>query len=164
MAAPRIGERYRGVEGRSGYLLRQAWQAFHAAMEGALRPHGLTGAQYAVLSVLVRDPGMSGADLARACNTTPQAMNGVLATLARDGLIERHPHPTHGRILQVELTADGERRLRAATPAIERLEDAIEDGRAGDEVAAVKRWLVESAERLEEIAARAPSASGAPAR
>ena len=37
---------------------------------------------------------MSGADLARACNTTPQAMNGVLATLKREGLIYRHPHPT----------------------------------------------------------------------
>ena len=48
-------------------------------METALRAHGLSGAQYAVLSVLARDPGMSGADLARACNTTPQAMNGVLA-------------------------------------------------------------------------------------
>ena len=47
---------------------------------------------------------MSGADLVRACNTTLQAMNGVLATLKREGLIDRHPHPTHGRILQVALT------------------------------------------------------------
>ena len=54
--------------------------------------------------VLARDPGMSGADLVRACNTTLQAMNGVLATLKREGLIDRHPHPTHGRILQVALT------------------------------------------------------------
>src|ERR671924_2200191 len=111
MSAPRIGERYRGVDGHSGYLLRQAWNAFHGAMESALRNHGLTGAQYAVLSVLARDPGLSGADLARACNTTPQAMNGVLATLGRDGLVERHPHPTHGRIIQVTLAREGERRL-----------------------------------------------------
>src|ERR687886_2550081 len=109
MDAPRIGERYRGVEGRSGYLLRQAWHAFRGAMEGALRDHALSGAQYAVLSVLARDPGMSGADLARACNTTPQAMNGVVATLERDGLVERQPHPTHGRILEVTLTGEGKR-------------------------------------------------------
>src|SRR5919205_1577025 len=115
MTAPRIGQGYRGVEGRSGYLLRQAWHAFRAAMETALRPYGLSGAQYGVLSVLARDPGMSGADLARACNTTPQAMNGVLATLERGGLVERRPHPTHGRILQVTLTPEGERRLQATT-------------------------------------------------
>src|SRR6476619_2229869 len=99
MDMPAIGEGYRGAEGHSGYLLRQAWYAFRTAMDGARREEGLTGAQYAVLSVLARDPGLSGADLARACNTTPQAMNGVLATLERDGLVERHPHPTHGRIL-----------------------------------------------------------------
>jgi DNA-binding MarR family transcriptional regulator len=151
VSAPQIGQRYRGVEGRSGYLLRQAWHAFRGAMETALRAHGLTGAQYAVLSVLTRDPGMSGADLARACNTTPQAMNGVLATLERDGLIERHPHPTHGRILQVTLSSEGERRLEAATPAVSDLEDSIEAGLAPDQLAAAKAWLVASAQRLEEI-------------
>ena len=153
MSAPQIGERYRGVEGRSGYLLRQAWQAFRGAMETALRAHGLNGAQYAVLSVLARDPGMSGADLARACNTTPQAMNGVLGTLEREGLIERHPHPTHGRILQIMLTREGARRLEAANPAVRGLEDAIEGDLAQEQIAAVKAWLVASAQRLEEITA-----------
>lgn len=91
-----MGERYRGVDGHVGYLLRQASQALRGAMDGALRPHGVTASQYAVLSVLGRDPDLSGADLARACNTTPQAMNGVLATLERGGLIARRAHPTHG--------------------------------------------------------------------
>lgn len=148
--APRIGQGYRGVEGRSGYLLRQAWQAFRGAMEAALRAHGLTGAQYAALSVLARDPGMSGADLARASNTTPQAMNGVLGTLERDGLVERHPHPTHGRILQVTLTREGERRLEAATPAVRGLEDAIEADLDPQQIGAVKAWLVAAAQNLED--------------
>src|SRR5947208_5850826 len=136
MTIPVVGERYRGVEGRSGYLLCQAWRRFHVAMEIALRTHGLTPPQYGVLSVLAREPGASGADLARASNTTPQAMNGVLATLEREGLIERHPHPTHGRILQVELTAEGERRVAAARPAVQALEDAIEKGFTAGEIAA----------------------------
>jgi DNA-binding MarR family transcriptional regulator len=123
-------------------------------MESALRNHGLTGAQYAVLSVLARDRGLSGADLARACNTTPQAMNGVLATLERNGLIERHPHPTHGRVLQVDLTREGERRLKAATPAVRALEKAIEGDLRPDQITAFKAWLVASAERLDEITSR----------
>jgi DNA-binding MarR family transcriptional regulator len=144
-----IGERYRGVEGHSGYLLKQAWQSFHNAMDEALRAHGINASQYAILSVLVRDPGSSGADLARACNTTPQAMNGVLATLEREKLIERHPHPTHGRILQVELTDEGQRRVEAATPAVRSLERSIEADFTADEIATVKRWLVESALRTD---------------
>src|SRR5688572_15897962 len=118
VSVPAIGQSYRGVEGHSSYLLRQAWLALSAAMDLALRPHGLTGPQYGVLSVLAREPGASGADLARACNTTPQAMNGVLATLERESLIERRPHPTHGRILQATLTSEGQRRLKAAHPAV----------------------------------------------
>jgi DNA-binding MarR family transcriptional regulator len=48
---------------------------------------------------------------ARACNISPQAMNGVVATLERDGLVQRPP--THGRILQVSLTHEGAKRLAA---------------------------------------------------
>ena len=123
MSVPLIGQRYRGVEGRSGYLLRQAYQRFRAAMDNALRARDLTPAKYGALSVLARDPGASGAELARASNTTPQAMNSILVTLEREGLVERNPHPTHGRILQVTLTDDGLRRLEAAHPAVRGLEE-----------------------------------------
>jgi DNA-binding MarR family transcriptional regulator len=153
MSVPLIGERYRGVEGRIGYLLRQASHTLRSALDATLRPHGLSSPQYAVLSVLARDPGSSGADLARACNTTPQAMNGVLATLEGEGLVDRHPHPTHGRIVQVTLSGEGARRLEAASPAVRELEAAIEREFTSDEIATVKAWLVESAKRLEQIAA-----------
>jgi DNA-binding MarR family transcriptional regulator len=152
MSVPAIGQSYRGVEGHSSYLLRQAWRALLGAMEVALRPHGLTAAQYGVLSVLAREHGASGADLARACHTTPQAMNGVLGTLERDALIERRPHPTHGRILQATLTSEGQRRLEAANTAVRGLRRVIERDWTSDEMAIVKRWLVTTAQRLERAA------------
>jgi DNA-binding MarR family transcriptional regulator len=149
MSVPLIGQSYRGVEGNSGFLLRQAWQAFGRAMDEALDAHGLSPAQYGALSVLAREPGVSGADLARACNTTPQAMNGVLATLEREGLVERHSHPTHGRILQVDLTSKGKRRLEEAHPAVRAVEAAIEEDFSAKKMEAVKSWLVATAERLQ---------------
>jgi DNA-binding MarR family transcriptional regulator len=106
-----------------------------ATVETAVRPHGLTGSQYGVLSVLRHHPGASGADLARACNTTPQAMNGVLATLERDSLIERQQHPTHGRILQATLTGEGQRRLEAADPPMRGLRRAIEHDFTPEDIA-----------------------------
>jgi DNA-binding MarR family transcriptional regulator len=148
MSVPQIGEGYRGPEGHSGYLLRQAWRAFLGAMEAALREHGISGAQYGALSVLAREPGISSADLARASNTTPQAMTGVVAALERDGLVRRAPHPTHGRIITIELTAAGARRLEAANPVVRRLEAILEDGLSAGEVAAVKEWLAGAARRL----------------
>jgi DNA-binding MarR family transcriptional regulator len=147
VGVPLIGERYRGVEGHTGYLLKQAWHEFRVALEAVLREHELSGAQYAVLSVLARDEPLSGADLARASNTSPQAMNGVLSGMQRDGLIERRPHPTHGRILEVVLSDEGRRRLEASTPAVRKLEVAIEKGFSGEQVGAVKEWLVTTAQR-----------------
>jgi DNA-binding MarR family transcriptional regulator len=152
VTVPLIGQHFRGSEGHSGFLLRQASYEFRSALEGALRPQTLTAAQYTVLSVLARAPGMSGADLARACNTSPQAINGVLATLERQELIERHAHPTHGRILQTELTHEGRRRLERATPAVRRVEAVIEEGLSAEELAAIKNWLVTAAQRMEGIA------------
>ena len=149
MSVPDIGQGYRGVEGHSGYLLRQAWHAFRGAMEHALRPYGLTSAQFAVLSVLARSPGASNADLARACNTTPQAMIGVLATLERAGLTQRHPHPTHGRIRQVTLSPAGRQRLEEAQPVIRELEAEAERGLSAADIATVKTWLVTTGQRLE---------------
>jgi DNA-binding MarR family transcriptional regulator len=149
VSIPAIGESYRGVDGHIGYLLRQAWRVLLGAMETDLRAHGLTPYQYGVLSVLARTPRASGADLARAINITPQAMNGVLATLERESLIERHPHPTHGRILQATLTSEGQRRLHAANPTVRALERAIERDFTPDEITTVKTWLVAAAQRLE---------------
>jgi DNA-binding MarR family transcriptional regulator len=150
MAIPSIGERFRGSGGNVGYLLRQASYRFRGAMDAALRPYGLTAPQYAVLSVLRQEPGASGADLARACNTTAQAMNGVLVTLERAGLVGRSPHPTHGRILQADLTEEGRRRLDAATPAVRDLEEELERDIDADALVAIKRWLVECARRSED--------------
>jgi DNA-binding MarR family transcriptional regulator len=150
VSVPAIGESYRGVDGHIGYLLRQAWRVLLGAMETALRPHGLTPYQYGALSVLARTPGASGADLARAINITPQAMNGVLATLEREALIDRHPHPTHGRILQATLTSEGQRRLDAANPTVRALERAIERDFTSDEITTIKTWLVAGAQRLEQ--------------
>ena len=79
-------------------------------------------------------------------------MSGVLATLERASLIDRRPHPTHGRVLQATLTSEGERRLEAANPTVRALSRAIERGLSAEEIAFVKTWLVTSAQRLERAA------------
>jgi len=148
--APEPGERYRGAEGRIGFLLRQAQDAFAAAMEEQLRDHGLTRPQFGVLSVLVADPGLSAADLARAAMVTPQAINLLVGVLEREGLLRREPHPTHGRVLRLFATAEGARRVEQAYPAVIALEDRIVEGLSQRQVAAIKRWLVTVATTLKD--------------
>ena len=140
--APKPGERYRGTEGHLGFLLRQAQHTFATAMEQALREHELTSPQFGVLSVLVADPGLSAADLARAAMVTPQAINLLVASLERDGLIRKKTHPRHGRVLQLFPTDAGVRRVRDAYPAVIELEDRIAEGIPPRQLATIKRWLV----------------------
>ena len=149
MARPtQLGEDYRGEEGPIGYLLRQTIHAFDTAMESGLRNHGLTSPQFGVLFVLAAEPGLSAADLARAMGTTPQNANALVAGMTQSGLVERTPHPTHGRILEIYPTDEGLRRFKAALPFIRRLEASMSKSLDKTELAIVKRWLVDSARAL----------------
>ena len=79
--ATMIGDGFRGPDGRVGYLLRQANQAFRAAVQSGLGPLGLTLPQYSVLSVADAEPGLSGAELARDSMLTPQASDEIISLL-----------------------------------------------------------------------------------
>jgi DNA-binding MarR family transcriptional regulator len=111
------------VTDHPGYLLKRAQDTLHAAMAGALREHGATLAQYAVLTALEEEPGLSNAGLARRAFVTPQTMNQVLRELEQKGWVARHQHPGHARILQADLTRSG----RAALRACHRAADAVEE-------------------------------------
>lgn len=142
--------------GRVGYELKRAQHALRSEMDGALREVGLTTPQYAALSVVEGEEGLSGALLARRCFVTPQTMNGILINLERAGLMERRAHPEHGRVLQAYLTRDGERMLSRAHALVE----AIEEQMVGDltegeraRLLAVLRGCADALERSDRQAA-----------
>jgi DNA-binding MarR family transcriptional regulator len=105
-----------------GYALKRAQHALRTSMDRALRPLGLTSPQYAVLSAIELDPGISSAALARAAFVTAQTMQGIVANLERARLLERNIDPSHGRILRSELTKKGIRTLRDARARVEEIE------------------------------------------
>ena len=63
--------------------------------------------QRAVLSRLAKDGPATSAELARAEGVKPQSMGVAIAFLEERELIERKPHPTDGRRMNVRLTAKG---------------------------------------------------------
>lgn len=149
-APPRAppGEGRRGQEGHIGYLLRQAQGAFRAAGDAALADTGLTLPQYGVLSWLVIEGALSGAELARLSMQTPQTLDSVIKNLERNGLVARTPDPVHGRILRVALTEEGRRRAAAAKRRIDALERRLTAGLGAAEERAVRAWLAAVARDL----------------
>ncbi len=126
-------------------VLKKAEQAMLRAKSAALKPAGLTLAQYVALAELDRQPGIAGATLARACLVTPQAMMIVLKSLDELGLIVRSPHPRHPNVLELHVTAVGYEVLEAARHHVEPVERRITDAFAPEELEVLgvmlARWI-----------------------
>jgi DNA-binding MarR family transcriptional regulator len=76
-------------------------------VRAAAASHELSLTEAAVMSRLARDGPATTADLARAESMKPQSMGATIAALEEMGLVERKPHPTDGRQVNIELTAKG---------------------------------------------------------
>jgi DNA-binding MarR family transcriptional regulator len=76
-------------------------------VRSAAASHELSLTEAVVLSRLAKDGPATTADLARAEGMKPQSMGTTIAALEEMGLVERKPHPTDGRQVNIELTAKG---------------------------------------------------------
>ncbi|MFZ0592776.1 MAG: MarR family transcriptional regulator [Bryobacteraceae bacterium] len=76
-------------------------------VRAAAASHELSLTEAAVLARLARDGPATTADLARAESMKPQSMGTTIAALEEMGMVERKPHPTDGRQVNIELTAKG---------------------------------------------------------
>jgi DNA-binding MarR family transcriptional regulator len=128
-----------------GRVLKRAEQTLLRAKSAALKPAGLTLAQYVALTELHRQPGIAGASLARACLVTPQAMMVVLRLLEEQGLITRSPHPRHPNVLEVHITDAGRAALHEARQRVEPVERRVLKAFAPEELdvlgALLTRWI-----------------------
>ena len=76
-------------------------------VRAAAASHELSLTESAVLKRLATDGAATTADLARAEGMKPQSMGTTVASLEERGLVERKPHPTDGRQVNIQLSARG---------------------------------------------------------
>jgi DNA-binding MarR family transcriptional regulator len=101
-----------------GYLVKRVQQGLRRRCDTALKPTGLSMAQYATLRALAEHPDASAAELARLCFVTRQSLQDMLAGLRAAGLVETADAPPRGRSRSLGLTRLGSRRLSAAHEAV----------------------------------------------
>lgn len=142
---PRAGQGKRGEAGYLSYLLRQAAGVVRLGLERALAEFGVTPPQFVVLTMLDAYPGASGADIARLALLTPQTVHGITANLEASELIARTPHPEHGRVQQLGLTAKGRFLLARCRETAHAIDATLAEGLSAAEEAVVRRWLVAQA-------------------
>ncbi|HEU4976322.1 MAG TPA: MarR family transcriptional regulator [Baekduia sp.] len=120
-----IGSGFRGAGGRLGYLLRQAQQAMHGAIEQEVREYGLTAPQFSLMSALRHEPGVSVTELAQNSMLTQQTTSEIVRLLEAKGFVERSPDPSDRRIGRLQLTEAGRKSLLAADRRVRRVEERV---------------------------------------
>jgi DNA-binding MarR family transcriptional regulator len=141
-----------------GKVLKRAEQAMVRAKSEALRPAGITLAQYVALAELEAAPGVTAATLARACLVTPQAMMVTLKSMHEQALIERTTHPRHRSVLEIYLTDVGREALDVARADVEPIERRVSDALSNPERDELATLLARFAEAIATPADAQPAA------
>jgi DNA-binding MarR family transcriptional regulator len=104
-----------------GFALRNLMQTFRQTVDTTIRSHGLdlSFAHGMVLKSLSREPGSSGAQLARRAMVTAQSMNSLLHGMESTGLVVREKHPENRRSDCWFMTRTGFRQIQQAGDIIE---------------------------------------------
>jgi DNA-binding MarR family transcriptional regulator len=84
-------------------------QILLSAVDGALRPHGLTFARYEALVLLTfaRSGRLPMRMMGERLQLHPTSVTNIVDRLQADGLVRRMPHPTDRRATLVEITEAG---------------------------------------------------------
>ena len=76
-------------------------------VRAAAASHEVSLTESAVMARLSREGPATTAELARAEGMKPQSMGTTIAALETLGMVERKPHPSDGRQVNIQLTAKG---------------------------------------------------------
>jgi DNA-binding MarR family transcriptional regulator len=142
---PSLSEAERSV----GYLVKRVQQGLRRRCDVALKPTGLSMAQYATLRALAEHPDASAAELARLCFVTRQSLQDMLAGLRAAGLVQTADTQPRGRSRSLALTGLGSRRLSAAHDAVFAVEAVMLQGVSAPERQSVADVLAQCAKNLE---------------
>lgn len=132
-----------------GYLVKRVQQALRRRLDAALKPTGLSMAQYAVLRALADHPDASAAELARLCFVTRQSVQDVLSGLRATGLVETADTSSRGRARALRLTRLAARQLAAGHDAVLGVEAEMLQGISSADQRRVADALTRCAQNLE---------------
>lgn len=109
--------------------------------QALLANHGLTRAQFDVLSHLAAEPGLSQQTLARRLLVTKGNVVGLIDRLEACKLVERRADPADRRTNRLYLTPAGEQAFAASAPPLEAEMNRQFEGLEPDEQVTLRRLL-----------------------
>ncbi|PSK92805.1 DNA-binding MarR family transcriptional regulator [Murinocardiopsis flavida] len=84
-----------------------AKRAMLKAAEEAMGRHGVREGQQFILMALWREDGLSPGEIARRLGLATSTVTRAATRMVRSGLLERRPHPSDARLVNIHLTDRG---------------------------------------------------------
>jgi DNA-binding MarR family transcriptional regulator len=105
--------------GLAGLMMIAAAHEAEKVYADTLKPYDISRHGLAALAVVARSPGISLMGLAERLGVSRQHASATVARLVALGVVDRAVHPRDGRRVELDLTDDGSRTLRAACAALD---------------------------------------------
>lgn len=130
----------RFVEDYLLYLLARASHQASSEFHAVAKEHGVSMAEWRVLSYLSDGPASIG-ELAAVTLLQQPTLTKIVDRMQRDGLVDRNPEPTDGRRVRVSVTRRGRTLVANLIPLARHHEDLVLDGYTPAEARALKTTL-----------------------
>lgn len=129
------------VEKSIGFLLSKGYQRAWAILREEIEQYNLTPPQFALLSFLWKQDGLTQVELSEKVQIDRSTIGGLIDRLERDGLLERRQHPQDRRAYKICLTEQGKAMETTLCACAERSLQRFTSGLTGDEVNELRRML-----------------------
>jgi DNA-binding MarR family transcriptional regulator len=133
---------------RIPYLIGRTDRVVKRRLTEALAPHGITLPLFTAMSVLQARGSLSNAQLAERSFISPQSANEIVKMMEAKGWVVREPDPTHGRIVNLSLTADAQTLLTRCDETVKKLEAEMLDGIDPVHVDLLRHLLIQCSRNL----------------
>lgn len=113
---------------RLGFLVHDVSRLRRSVVDRALKPLGVTRAQWWVLAFLSRQDGMAQVTLADQLDLTKVALGGLVDRLEVSSFVERRPDKIDRRLKRVFITAKGAALIDRIRENVHEAENSILEG------------------------------------
>ena len=124
-----------------GYLTKRLRVALERLVDAEMDEHDLTGVQWGPLLIIHHGIGTTAAEIARWGCVDTGAVTRMLDRLEAKGLVTRAPCPKDRRVMQLELTPEGERLCGEIPFGLARASNSLLRGFSRDEFETLKDLL-----------------------
>lgn len=132
-----MDERFDRIEDCISFLSGKAAQSISRFSRERLAEWDLTPIQFAVLQALLQKPGQNASELGGFLVIDSATTTGVIDRLCKAGLLARAPDPDDRRVNRINLTSEGEQKIRAVQVVMQAINTEVADAFGED---AEKLW------------------------